>query len=120
MDYERSLFGMKLLDVTSLAKALRVTETLTILSLPCNLLDDTTARPATAPQPPRNRPATAPQPPCVVARIPTSRQPANPSRAARTVAAPRLQPAAPTVAGARACLRAARQHDGYGARRLAQ
>ena len=37
MDYERTLFGMKLLDVTSLAKALRVTETLTILSLPCNL-----------------------------------------------------------------------------------
>ena len=39
MDYERTLFGMKLLDVTSLAKALRVTETLTILSLPCNLRD---------------------------------------------------------------------------------
>ena len=44
MDYERTLFGMKLLDVTSLAKALRVTETLTILSLPCNLLDDNTVR----------------------------------------------------------------------------
>ena len=44
MDYERSLFGMKLNDVASLAKALRVTETLTILSLPCNLLDDSTVR----------------------------------------------------------------------------
>ena len=30
--------------MTSLAKALRVTETLTILSLPCNLLDDNTVR----------------------------------------------------------------------------
>ena len=44
MEYERSLFGMKMSDVTSLAKALRVTETLTILSLPCNLLDDNTMR----------------------------------------------------------------------------
>jgi hypothetical protein len=35
---------MKMLDVTSLAKALKVTETLTILSLPCNLLDDNTVR----------------------------------------------------------------------------
>ncbi len=44
MEYERSLFGMKMNDVTSLARALRVTETLTILSLPCNLLDDNTMR----------------------------------------------------------------------------
>jgi hypothetical protein len=44
MDYDRSLFGMKMSDVTSLQKALRVTETLTILSLPCNLLDDNTMR----------------------------------------------------------------------------
>jgi hypothetical protein len=44
MEYERSLFGMKMSDVTSLQKALRVTETLTILSLPCNLLDDNTMR----------------------------------------------------------------------------
>jgi len=44
MDYERSLFGMKMNDVTSLAKALKVTETLTVLSLPCNLLDDNTTR----------------------------------------------------------------------------
>ena len=44
MDYELSLFGMRLNDVASLAKALRVTETLTILSLPCNLLDDSTVR----------------------------------------------------------------------------
>ena len=44
MEYERSLFGMKMSDVTSLQKALKVTETLTILSLPCNLLDDNTMR----------------------------------------------------------------------------
>lgn len=44
MEYERALFGMKMNDVTSLAKALRVTETLTILALPCNLLDDNTVR----------------------------------------------------------------------------
>lgn len=44
MEYERSLFGMKMSDVTSLQNALRVTETLTILSLPCNLLDDNTMR----------------------------------------------------------------------------
>jgi len=44
MEYERSKFGMKMADVTSLQKALRVTETLTILSLPCNLLDDNTMR----------------------------------------------------------------------------
>jgi len=44
MEYERSLFGMKMSDVTSLQRALRVTETLTILSLPCNLLDDNTTR----------------------------------------------------------------------------
>jgi len=44
MDYERKWFGMKLYDVTTLAKALKVTETLTILSLPCNLLDDNTVR----------------------------------------------------------------------------
>merc|ERR1719446_106173 len=44
MDYERSLFGMKMNDVSSLAKALKVTETLTVLALPCNLLDDNTVR----------------------------------------------------------------------------
>ena len=44
MEYERSLFGMKMNDVTSLAKALKVTETLSILALPCNLLDDNTVR----------------------------------------------------------------------------
>ncbi|KAL1511452.1 hypothetical protein AB1Y20_006251 [Prymnesium parvum] len=44
MNYERSLFGMKMNDVTSLSKALRVTETLTVLALPCNLLDDNTTR----------------------------------------------------------------------------
>jgi len=44
MDYERSKFGMKMADVTSLAKALKVTETLTVLALPCNLLDDNTTR----------------------------------------------------------------------------
>ena len=44
MEYERSKFGMKMSDVASLQKALRVTETLTILSLPCNLLDDNTMR----------------------------------------------------------------------------
>jgi len=44
MKYDRALFGMRLEDVSSLSKALRVTETLTILSLPCNLLDDNTVR----------------------------------------------------------------------------
>eukprot|EP00967_Tisochrysis_lutea_P066756 scaffold87089_cov32-Tisochrysis_lutea.AAC.3 len=42
--YEKAKFGMKLSDVTSLAKAIRVTETLTILSLPGNLLDDPAVR----------------------------------------------------------------------------
>lgn len=40
MDYDRSLFGMKLSDCRSLAKALEQTETLTHLSLSSNLLDD--------------------------------------------------------------------------------
>jgi len=44
MDYERSFFGMTPQDVTSLAKALRVTETLTSLSLPANQLDDNAVR----------------------------------------------------------------------------
>jgi hypothetical protein len=44
MDYERSVFGMKANDVTSLAKALRVTETLTIMALPANQLDDSAIR----------------------------------------------------------------------------
>jgi Ran GTPase-activating protein (RanGAP) involved in mRNA processing and transport len=42
--YEKAKFGMKLSDVTSLAKACRLTETLTILSLPGNLLDDPAVR----------------------------------------------------------------------------
>jgi hypothetical protein len=40
MDYDRSLFGMKLSDCRSLAKALERTETLTYLNLSGNLLDD--------------------------------------------------------------------------------
>mmetsp|Transcript_15365 Transcript_15365/g.50464 ORF Transcript_15365/g.50464 Transcript_15365/m.50464 type:complete len:420 (-) Transcript_15365:39-1298(-) len=40
MDYDRSLFGMKLSDCRSLAKALERTETLTYLNLSSNLLDD--------------------------------------------------------------------------------
>eukprot|EP00304_Pavlova_gyrans_P010050 CAMPEP_0206036760 /NCGR_PEP_ID=MMETSP1466-20131121/2998_1 /ASSEMBLY_ACC=CAM_ASM_001126 /TAXON_ID=44452 /ORGANISM="Pavlova gyrans, Strain CCMP608" /LENGTH=435 /DNA_ID=CAMNT_0053411265 /DNA_START=22 /DNA_END=1329 /DNA_ORIENTATION=+ len=44
MDYERSLFGMKSPDVLSLAKALRVTETLTVMALPANQLDDNAVR----------------------------------------------------------------------------
>ena len=40
MDYEHSLFGMKLSDCVSLARALEWTETLTYLNLSSNLLDD--------------------------------------------------------------------------------
>ncbi|KAG8459430.1 hypothetical protein KFE25_013066 [Diacronema lutheri] len=44
MSYVRTLFGMKPQDVTSLAKALRVTETLTVMSLRANQLDDSAVR----------------------------------------------------------------------------
>uniref|UniRef100_A0A7S0RM29 F-box domain-containing protein n=1 Tax=Pyramimonas obovata TaxID=1411642 RepID=A0A7S0RM29_9CHLO len=44
MDYDRSLFGMKLSDCRSLAKALERTETLTYLNLSGNLLDDEKVR----------------------------------------------------------------------------
>lgn len=40
MDYDRSLFGMKLSDCRSLAKALEHSETLTYLDLSNNSLDD--------------------------------------------------------------------------------
>ncbi|KXZ55119.1 hypothetical protein GPECTOR_3g271 [Gonium pectorale] len=44
MDYDRSLFGMKLSDCRSLAKALEHTETLTYLDLSNNSLDDDKVR----------------------------------------------------------------------------
>ena len=44
MDYDRSLFGMKLSDCRTLAKALERTETLTYLNLSNNLLDDEKVR----------------------------------------------------------------------------
>ena len=44
MDYERSLFGMKLTDAASLARELRKNESLTSLTLSCNLLDDEKTR----------------------------------------------------------------------------
>eukprot|EP00899_Mesostigma_viride_P007170 jgi/Mesvir1/16454/Mv12094-RA.1 len=44
MDYDRSLFGMKLSDCRYLAKALERTETLTKLDLSGNLLDDDKTR----------------------------------------------------------------------------
>ncbi|GFR48236.1 hypothetical protein Agub_g10098 [Astrephomene gubernaculifera] len=44
MDYDRSLFGMKLSDCRSLAKALEHTETLTHLDLSNNSLDDDKVR----------------------------------------------------------------------------
>ena len=44
MDYDRSLFGMKLSDCRSLAKSLERTETLTYLNLSNNLLDDDKVR----------------------------------------------------------------------------
>ena len=44
MDFERELFGMNPSDVLSLANALKVTETLTVLSLPNNLLNDSSTR----------------------------------------------------------------------------
>lgn len=44
MDYDRSLFGMKLSDCRCLAKALEHTETLTYLDLSNNSLDDDKVR----------------------------------------------------------------------------
>jgi hypothetical protein len=44
MDYDRSLFGMKLSDCRSLAKAIERSETLIFLSLSGNLLDDDKVR----------------------------------------------------------------------------
>lgn len=44
MDYDRSLFGIKLSDCRALAKALERTETLTYLNLSGNLLDDEKVR----------------------------------------------------------------------------
>lgn len=44
MDYDRSLFGMKLSDCRNLAKALEHTETLTYLDLSNNALDDDKVR----------------------------------------------------------------------------
>ncbi|CAD7700412.1 unnamed protein product [Ostreobium quekettii] len=44
MEYERTLFGMKLSDCRSLARALERTETLTYLDLSSNLLDDDKTR----------------------------------------------------------------------------
>jgi len=44
MLYKRSYFGMRMSDATSLAAALRTSNTLTSLSLPCNLIDDDTLR----------------------------------------------------------------------------
>ena len=44
MDYDRSMFGMKLSDCRSLAKSLEHTETLTFLDLSNNQLDDDKVR----------------------------------------------------------------------------
>eukprot|EP00753_Platysulcus_tardus_P000032 PLAT10026.1.p1 GENE.PLAT10026.1~~PLAT10026.1.p1 ORF type:complete len:511 (+),score=268.67 PLAT10026.1:38-1534(+) len=40
MSYERSMFGMKISDATSLSQCVKLTDTLTMLLLSCNLLDD--------------------------------------------------------------------------------
>eukprot|EP01138_Halocafeteria_seosinensis_P013674 gb/GECG01013965.1/.p1 GENE.gb/GECG01013965.1/~~gb/GECG01013965.1/.p1 ORF type:complete len:639 (+),score=75.65 gb/GECG01013965.1/:1-1917(+) len=40
MQYDRSLLGMKISDAMSIAKCVKASQTLTSLSLPCNLLDD--------------------------------------------------------------------------------
>lgn len=40
MDYDRTLFGMKISDARNLSRNLRVQQTLVILSLPCNMIDD--------------------------------------------------------------------------------
>lgn len=40
MQYERSLFGMRMSDAGSLARAIKSSSTLTTLCLPCNLIDD--------------------------------------------------------------------------------
>jgi len=44
MAYEKKAFGMKLSDASSLANALRMSETLSVLALPCSLLDDASVR----------------------------------------------------------------------------
>jgi hypothetical protein len=44
MDYDRSLFGMKLSDCRALAKALEHTETLTYLDLSNSALEDDKVR----------------------------------------------------------------------------
>ncbi|GBG29436.1 T-complex-associated testis-expressed protein 1 [Hondaea fermentalgiana] len=40
MQYERSLFGMRMSDAGSLARAIKASSTLTTICLPCNLVDD--------------------------------------------------------------------------------
>eukprot|EP00948_MAST-09A_sp_MAST-9A-sp1_P002878 g2878.t1 len=40
IDYERALFGLKILDAENLAKCIKATDVLTSLELPCNLMDD--------------------------------------------------------------------------------
>lgn len=40
IEYERSLFGMKMSDAKSFANCLTMTQSLISLSLPCNLIDD--------------------------------------------------------------------------------
>jgi len=42
MRYDRSLFGMRISDADSLARCLRMTDSLTHLALPCNMIDDGT------------------------------------------------------------------------------
>lgn len=68
MHYEKELFGMRHADVASLAKALRVTETLTVMALPANQLDDEAVRTLGEPNPhgtardARSRAGAAPRP----------------------------------------------------------
>lgn len=40
MNYERSLFGMKISDADSLKQCIKATDVLTTLILPCNIIDD--------------------------------------------------------------------------------
>jgi hypothetical protein len=62
MDYDRSLFGMKLSDCRTLAKALERTETLTYLNLSNNLLDDEKVRARSVPLASASPPATPSHP----------------------------------------------------------